>query len=72
MTKRPFLYNTKLSSSKYNEEKLQEKKREISHATERAILITEMLHSILKYSEIATDLNVICIPRTSLEFRKSH
>ena len=30
------------------------------------------VHSILKYSEIVTNLNFICIPTTSLEFRKSH
>ena len=31
-----------------------------------------MLHSMLKYSEIATNLNFICIPTTPLEFRKYH
>ena len=30
------------------------------------------MHSILKYSEIVTDLNFICVPTTPLEFRKSH
>ena len=48
------------------------KKTETSHATGRVISITEMLHSMLKYSEIAIDLNFICIHTTPLEFRKSH
>ena len=42
------------------------KKHEISHVTGIAISITEMWHSMLKYSEIATDST------TPLEFRKSH
>ena len=69
ITNGTFLHNTKLTASKFNEDKLRQKKRGNSHAYGRAL--TEMLHSMLKYSEVWTDLSFICIPTTPLEFRQS-
>jgi hypothetical protein len=71
VTKGTFLHNTKLSSSKKNEEQALEKKKrgKSSNAIGRAISLTEMLHNMLKYSEVATDLNFIDIATTSLEVR---
>ena len=71
VTKASFVHNSKLSSSKYNEEKAFNQRREKSHATGRAISLTEMLHNMLMYSEVATDLNFIDISTTPLEFRHS-
>ena len=68
ITNSTFLHNTKLTASKYNGDKLRQKKRGNSHASGSAISLTEMLHSMLKYSEVSTDLNFICIPTTPLEF----
>ena len=48
------------------------KKRDGSCATGRAMSLSEMLHSILKYSVVSTDLQYICIPTTPLELRQSH
>ena len=70
--KSTFLHNTKLSASKQNEEKARENKRENSHASGRAISLTEMYHTMMKYSEVATDLTFIDISTSPLEFRQSH
>ena len=71
VTKGTFVHNSKLSSSKKNEEQALEKKKrgKTSDAIGRAISLTEMLHNMLKYSEVATDLNFIDIATTSLEVR---
>ena len=67
VSKASFLHNTKLSASKINEKKLINSKRESFHGRGRAIAETEMLHSMLRYSEVATDLICIDIAATPLE-----
>ena len=69
ITNSTFLHNTKLNASKFNEDKLRQKKRGNSYVSGRAISLTEMLHSILKYCEVSTDLSFIYILTTPLEFR---
>lgn len=51
-----FLHNTKISSLKINEEKNRESQRGSSHMSGQAISEMEMLHHILKYLEVVTDL----------------
>ena len=68
VTKTHFLHNTKVSSSKINEDKICRSKRELNHPQGRSISQMEMLHSLLKYSEVFTDLNFISIPTILLEF----
>ena len=70
-TKATFLHNTKLSASKTNEEKNMRFKREYKHPRGRAVAETEMLHSMLRYSEVSTDLVYVDIPTTPLELRPS-
>ena len=71
MSKAQFLHNTKLSASKMNEEKLLNMKRESSHQRGRAVAETEMLHNMLKYSEVSTDMVFVDIATTPLELRPS-
>ena len=72
ITKSIFLHNTKLAGSKHNEDKAKDKKRESSHATGHEISLPEMIHCILRYSEVATDMYFIDISTTSLETRISY
>ena len=69
VTKRTFLHNTKVSTSKYNEMKMHDAKREreSSHSQGRAISLMEMVHSMLLYSEVFTDLSFINIATAPLE-----
>ena len=67
--KKSFLHNTKLSASKYNKEKARSGKLNNSHTNGRVISLTEMLHNMLKYSEISTDMIFIDIATTFLETR---
>ena len=66
-TKATFLHNTKLSASKTNKEKNMHFKREYKHPRGRAVVETEMLHSMLRYLEVSTDLVFVDIPTTPLE-----
>ena len=66
ITNSTFLHNTKL-----NEDNLRQKKCCNSHVSGRAISLAEMLHSMLKYSEVSTNISFICIPTTPLEFSQS-
>ena len=70
-TKGTFLHNRELSASKQNEEQVLEKKKsgKTSDAIGRAISLTEMLHNMLKYFEVVTDLIFVDIATTSLEVR---
>ena len=69
ITKTSFLHNTKLSASKSNEDKQMKSKRESFHPRGRAIAETEMIHTILLYSEVATDLIFVDVATTPLELR---
>ena len=64
-----FLHNTKISSSVYHQQKEQELKREYNHTLGRCISINEILHHILKYPEVITDLRFVIIPTMSQELR---
>ena len=69
VTKVTYIRNSKLSSFKTNEDEARENKRENSHASGKDISISEMFHTLLLYSEVATDLSFIDIATTPLEFR---
>lgn len=64
-----FMHNTKISSSNYFQEKEREKKRDWKHPQGRCMSINEILHHILKYPEVITDLRFEDIPTVSLELR---
>ena len=64
-----FLHNTKISSSVYHQQKEQELKRDYNHTLGRCISINEILHHILKYPEVITDLRFVIILTMSLELR---
>ena len=64
-----FLHNTKITSSKMNEDKQRETKRDHNHVQGRIISLMEMLHSMLRYPEVYTDLCFISITTTPLELR---
>ena len=68
VTKATFLHNTKVTSSKINEEK-EKKKQDKGYPQGRVISHMEMLHHMLKYPEVITNLNFISIPTMPLEFR---
>ena len=69
VTKNVFLHNTKIATSKINEDKARETKRNKSNIQGRAISQNEMLHSMLKYSDVITDLVYINICTLPLEYR---
>jgi hypothetical protein len=69
VTKHHFLHNTKIATSKFNEENVRREKRDASHVQGRCISQMEMLHVMLKYPEIITDLNFINISTLPLELR---
>ena len=69
VTKSSFLHNTKVTSTKINEDKERETKRENKRVQGRAISQMEMLHMMLKYPEVFTDLNFVAIPTMPLELR---
>ena len=64
-----FLHNTKVVGSKINEDKRKEQNREKNHAQGRAISQNEMVHVMLQYAEVYTDLNFVAIPTIPLELR---
>jgi hypothetical protein len=69
ITKATFLHNTKITSSKINEDKARESKRGSNHPQGRAVSQMEMLHMMLKYPEVYTDLNFVSVPTLPLELR---
>ena len=69
VTKAFFLHNTKVVTSKINEDAAREKSRDNSHVQGRAISEMEMRHTILKYPEVFTDLQFIPVSTLPLELR---
>lgn len=67
VTKSTFLHNTKISSSKMAEDKAREK----DHKKPQGFCIShlEMLHNMLKYPEVVTNLDFIKVPTMPLELR---
>lgn len=67
-----FLHNTKITSSKIAQEKEREKTQKSRSKYEvhgRITSVNEMLHHILKYPDVFTDVEFKKIQTTSLEFR---
>ena len=64
-----FLHNTKVNTSKINEEKHLEKQRNKDHPRGRAISLMEMLQVMLEYPEVYTNLVFEHIPTQPLELR---
>ena len=64
-----FLHNTKISSSAKAEKDLQDKKYSKDAPKGRMISLNEMLHVMLKYPEVITDLQFTTIPTVPLEQR---
>ena len=69
VTKEQFLHNTKITTSKKNEDDARQKDRFRNHPQGRAISQNEMVHLLLKYPETITNLNFIHISTLPLEFR---
>ena len=69
VTKGQFLHNTKITTSKKNEDDFREKDRFRNHPQGRAISQNEMVNLLLKYPETITNLNFIYISTLPLEFR---
>ncbi len=69
VTRGTFLHNTKIATSKINEDKMKTKKGDNKRVQGRCISLMEMVHSLLKYSEVYTDLVFVEIPTTPLEVR---
>ena len=69
VTQSTFLHNTKISSSKMGEEEVKKSKRNNHHPHGRCISLTEMLHHMLRYPEMFTDLVFIAISTMPLELR---
>lgn len=70
VTKATFLHNTKITSSKLNEDKVKNSnKRDMSHPQGRIISHMEMLHHMLRYPEVITNLVFVTIPSMPIEFR---
>ena len=69
MTQSTFLHNTKIASSKHNEQKAKESKGEDKHPQGRAISLMEMVHIMLEYKEVHTDMLFKNIPSVALELR---
>ena len=68
VTKGQFLHNTKITTSKKHEDDARAKRRDNNHPQGRAISQNEMVHLLLKYAEIITNLNSIHISTLPLEF----
>ena len=66
VTKTSFLNNTQLSNSKYNEEKKIITKQENYRDRVRAVLEIDMLHNMLRYSEVLIYLVLVDIFTTPL------
>jgi hypothetical protein len=68
-TNTKFLHNTKVAGTAINEEKVKNESRESSRPGGRVISLMEMVHVMLKYPEVLTDLNFVNIPTVPLEMR---
>jgi len=64
-----FLHNTKIKSSKINEQVAHKKMRDRNYPTGRAISITECVALLLGYSQVYTNLEFVNIPTVTLEKR---
>lgn len=71
VTQSNFLHNTKVAGSKINEDAHRNNSRDSKKPTGRKISLMEMLHVILKYPEVYTDLQFVDVPTYPLAFRKS-
>ena len=69
MTQATFLHNTKVATSKFHEDKAREKNRTKHRPQGRAISLMEMLHLMLHYPEVYSDLYFITICSLPLELR---
>jgi hypothetical protein len=67
-----FLHNTKIVTSDKHQQKQRESKRSWKHPQGRVISLNEILHHLLKYPEVITDLKFVQIPTTSLALRTRH
>ena len=69
VTKGQFLHNTKITSSKKNDDEARSKRRDNNHPQGRAVSQNEMVDLLLQYPEIITNLNFIHVSTLPLEFR---
>ena len=67
VTKGFFLHNTKVTTTKINEDKVKEQNRGKNHIQGRIISQNEMIHLMLQYAEVYSDLNFIAFPTVPLE-----
>ena len=67
LTKSTFLHNTKITSSKIQEDK--DRKKDTKYPQGRYISHIEMLHQMMKYPEVTTDLTFVTITTMPLEYR---
>ena len=67
LTKSTFLHNTKITSSKIQEDR--DRVKDNKYPQGRYISHIEMLHQMMKYPEVTTDLSFITITTTPLEYR---
>eukprot|EP00984_Skeletonema_dohrnii_P023809 scaffold12895_cov164-Skeletonema_dohrnii-CCMP3373.AAC.6 len=73
-----FLHNTKISSSRINEDKWHDKQRHSKNPTGVEIAITQIIHKVLLRDEVITNLNFVdintqsfeCRPQTKYELKK--
>ena len=65
-----FLHNTKVQSTKINEEKSRQKRdRKGKYPEGRCISLMEQVHLMLSYPEVITNLRFVSVPSMPLEFR---
>jgi hypothetical protein len=69
VTKSTFLHNTKVHRTNINETAVRDSNRESRRPQGRAISLMEMLHVMLKYPEVLTDLRFVTVPTVPLELR---
>jgi predicted GIY-YIG superfamily endonuclease len=68
-TNSTYLHNTKIASSDLQQEKEKDEKRGVKHPEGRCVALTEMLHVMLQYPEVYTDLAFVSISTLPLELR---
>ena len=69
VTQSTYLHNTKVTTSDVQQEKEKEKEKNFKHPEGRCISLTEMLHVMLRYPEVYTDLCFVSISTLPLELR---
>ena len=69
VSKGTFLHNTKITTSKKNEDEARAKDRSYNHPQGRAISHNEMVHLLLRYPETITNLSFVHVSTLPLEFR---